>query len=354
MKLKKDCRYFRGDVPCKPHKIKGVHCDNCSDYLPTSGNILIIKLGAIGDVIRTTPLLTKLKKEFPSTKIWWLTLTPEILPDEVDRKLGFTLQSIITLRAIKFNLLINLDKDLEACSLAKQISARKKRGFTLKNGICEPINSDAKGKFLTGLFDDLSKSNQKSYLEEIFEICGYKFNGEKYILPKNNLTDKNWNFAKNKKVIGLNIGCGGRWISRLWSDANWITTAKELQKLGYEVLLLGGEQEDLKNKNIAKKSGAKYFGNYNLQKFISLVDKCDLVITAVTMAMHITIGLNKKIILFNNIFNKNEFELYGLGKIIEPNVKCDCYFSPSCKNNCMQHITAKKVIDEVKNLLPKK
>ena len=70
------------------------------------------------------------------------------------------MQSIITLRAIKFNLLINLDKDLEACSLAKQISARKK-GIYTKNGICEPINSDAKGKFLTGLFDDLSKSNQK-------------------------------------------------------------------------------------------------------------------------------------------------------------------------------------------------
>ena len=67
---------------------------------------------------------------------------------------------------------------------------------------------------------------------------------------------------------------------------------KGITKLGYEVLLLGGEQEDLKIKT-SQKSGAKYFGNYNLQKFISLVDKCDLVITAVTMAMHITIGLNK-------------------------------------------------------------
>ena len=47
-----------------------------------------------------------------------------------------------------------------------------------------------------------------------------------------------------------------------------------------------------KNKNIAKE-WSKIFWQLQFAKFISLVDKCDLVITAVTMAMHITIGLNK-------------------------------------------------------------
>ena len=36
----------------------------------------------------------------------------------------------------------------------------------------------------------------------------------------------------------------------------------------------------------------------------------DLVVTAVTMAMHIALGLGKKLVLFNNIFNPHEFELY--------------------------------------------
>jgi hypothetical protein len=69
--------------------------------------------------------------------------------------------------------------------------------------------------------------------------------------------------------------------------------------------------------------------------------------------MHITIGLGKKIVLFNNIFNRNEFELYGLGKILEPEFKCDCYFSPTCKNNCMQYIHADKVFDTIQHLLKK-
>ena len=55
--IKFDCRYFRGDVPCKPHKENGVHCvdergNDCQYYDPTGKKILIIKLGAIGDVIQ--------------------------------------------------------------------------------------------------------------------------------------------------------------------------------------------------------------------------------------------------------------------------------------------------------------
>ncbi len=62
MKVKNDCRFFKGDVPCRPHKTKGVHCENCPDYDATEKNILVIKLAAIGDVIRTTPLLHRIEK----------------------------------------------------------------------------------------------------------------------------------------------------------------------------------------------------------------------------------------------------------------------------------------------------
>ena len=80
MDVKTDCRYYKGYIPCKPHKKEGVHCDNCKYYDPIKQRFLIIKLAAIGDVIRTTPLLHKLKKEFPNAEINWLTYSPAILP----------------------------------------------------------------------------------------------------------------------------------------------------------------------------------------------------------------------------------------------------------------------------------
>ncbi len=354
MTIEYRCRYFRGDIPCKPHKQHGVHCDDCAYKDITKNNILIIKLGAIGDVIRTTPILHRLKQEYPDAKIWWLTRTPEILPHNVDVKLPFTLESIMTLTETPFYRAYNFDKDKEACALMNKIDAKKKYGFTLVNGLCHPINKAAAHKFLTGLFDDVNKANTKSYLVELFEIAGYEFQGEEYLLPFTEWSDPNWKFSQGKKVVGLNTGCGGRWTSRLWPEEYWVTLAKNLKKAGYEVVLLGGEQEHEKNMRLAKKSGAKYFGHYPLNAFINLVNHCDLVVTAVTMAMHLTIGLKKKLVLFNNIFNKYEFELYGRGEILEPDFDCNCYFSPTCSNNCMQYLKPERVFETIIKLLPQK
>jgi len=357
--LKTDCRFFRGDVPCKPHKHFGVHCvdeagNTCPHYDPVNKHILIIKLGAIGDVIRTTPLLHKLKAEYPSAKIWWLTLTPEILPSLVDEPLGFSLKNIVSLRSLHFDLLLNLDKDREACALSEQIPATTKKGFRLKDGIIWPVDAAAESKFSTGVFDDLSKANTKSYPQEIFEMCGFSFNGEGYILDRPTVPGTKWKINKRRKVVGLNTGCGGRWTSRLWDDKNWISLARTLRKKGFEVVLLGGEQEHSKNQRLARASKAKYFGHFPLQQFIGLVDQCDLVVTGVTMAMHITIGLGKKIVLFNNIFNRHEFELYGLGAIIEPDKPCRCFYQPTCTNTqyrCMEHLPVARVVDACERLL---
>ncbi len=352
-KINTDCRHFKGDLPCRFHKKEGVECEACPYYDPIQEKILIIKLGAAGDVIRTTPLLRKLKQVYPAAFITWLTASPELVPaDWVDKIFPFVLPQLEMLRASKFDLLINLDKDREACALANQIFAEKKLGFVLSAlNRCQPANADAEHKFLTGIFDSKNKENSKSYPEEIFEICGYKFQGEKYILS--NFADGkfNWNISEKKPLIGLNTGCGGRWTSRLWPEQNWIDLAKQLKARGTGVIILGGPDEHEKNQRIARQSGATYLGHFPLTQFINLVDQCDLVVTAVTMAMHITIGLGKKIVLFNNIFNRHEFELYGLGEILEPAIECNCFFSPTCPNRCMEHIYVPTVVETCERLL---
>jgi ADP-heptose:LPS heptosyltransferase len=360
--LKTDCRSFRGDVPCWPHKTSGVHCIEtdgtaCAHYQRTSSNILIIKLGAIGDVIRTTPILHALKALHPEARFWWLTLSPEVVPSLVDVILPFTARSLATLEGQHFDILINLDKDLEACSLATHLSARVKKGFVLSSGKPAPADNDAVHKFMTGVFDDLSRENRKSYLQEIFEVCGLTFSGERYILDAHRDAGYLWHLPKKKKIVGLNTGCGGRWITRLWPEKSWISLARRVKRAGYVPLFLGGEQEDVKNRKLARQSGGIYLGHFPLPRFINLVDQCELVVTAVTMAMHITIGLGKKIVLFNNIFNKLEFELYGLGEIIEPPSACTCFYAPRCTHpdfaplGCMETIRVDTVFSACTKLL---
>jgi lipopolysaccharide heptosyltransferase III len=352
--VKFDCRHFKGHIPCSPNKLYGVMCNDCSYYDRIDKKILIIKLGAAGDVIRTTPLLHPLKKEFPNAKIYWLTYSPELLPVntavKVDEVLKYNLQNVSLVFATEFDLVINLDKDYEAISMMNNISAKKKIGFTIKDGYCYPIGGLAEHKFLTGIFDNISKENKQNYIEEIFEICGYKFNPEedKYLMDIEKKYDMDWTIDLNKKVIGLNTGCGDRWTSRLWKKDYWIELIGKLKREGFEVILLGGQIEHDKNTTLCEVTGAKYFGAFDIKTFINLVNKCDAVVTQVTMSMHIAIALEKKLVLLNNIFNPNEFELYGNGEIIQPCKECKCYFLPKCTNSeyqCMEYLMPEDVFN---------
>ena len=346
-----DCRHFMGHIPCKPHKDEGVHCDGCQYYDQVKERILIIKLGALGDVIRTTPIIEALKQQYPQGQIFWLTEFPEILPSSVDRALPYELSSIVFLEQVQFDLLINLDKDADACALAARLSARTKLGFTLIGGVPAPANEAARAKFLTGIFDDASRANRLSYPEELMAICGYRFNGQRYaIAPPSG--DYTWALPEgNGAVVGLNTGCGTRWTTRNWPDEHWAALAAELLESGYRVLLLGGPDEHEKNVRLGRATGAWYEGTYALDQFSDLVNQCQLVVTVVTMTLHLAIALGKKVVLFNNIFNASEFEMYGQGPILEP-PDCTCFYAHSCDKMCMADLKVERVRKAILEALP--
>jgi len=356
MMIKTNCKFYRGDKPCLFHKEKKVVCETCSHYVKLGKRLLIIKLGSLGDVIRTTPLLRKLKDVFPEAEISWLTQYQEALSSEyVDNILEVNLENITWLTANSFDWLINLDKAKLAISLSKLVKAKKKSGFGMdKYGKCAPVERKGQNKWLTGIDDTLGKANDKNYLEEIFQISGFRFNREEYIIPRSNLQVKhNWDINNAGKVIGLNTGSGPLWKSRRWPQRYWIELAKKLRNAGCEVILLGGELEDFSNRIIASESGAKYFGNFNLSEFTELVDRCDLIVTGVTMCLHLAIGLKKKVVALNSAFNKNEFYLYERGVILEPEIECGCYYAEECPRQCMNFLTVEKVNETVWLLLNK-
>lgn len=352
--IKFDCKYFVGEYPCQPNKERNKTCDTCDEYKVISKRILIIKLAAIGDVIRTTPLVVKYKELYPDCHISWITHTPDILPkDKVDKIYKFDFTSAYIIRHQKYDIAINLDKEYEACALLTDVDAKEKFGFILKNNHLDAATPAAEHKIITGLSDSISQKNTKSYLEEIFEICHQKFNYEEYLMDIDDAYLKKWNIlrekAKGKKIIGLNTGCGKRWLTRLWPEKYWIELIKKLQANNFYPLILGGPEEDEKNKKFVEDTGAFYPGTYSLQEFISITANTDLVVTAVSMMMHIATAIKKPMILFVNIFNKNEFELYNRGEIIEPPSGCDCFYGTKCKreNHCMNDISVEMVYDAI-------
>ena len=118
-------------------------------------------------------------------------------------------------------------------------------------------------------------------------------------------------------------------------------------------MLLGGEAEHERNVTLSNVTNAEYFGYFELPKFINLMYQMDLIVTQVTMAMHIAIALQKKIVLMNNIFNPYEFDLYGRGYIVQPEKQCQCFYRGSCQFgvSCMEELPAEKVFEFVQKTL---
>lgn len=356
MLYKPDCLHFLGHIPCKPHKEHGYHCDDCPAYTPIEKRILIIKLGAMGDIIRTTPLITRYKEIYPNAKFTWITLFPGILPkNKIDEIYKLGTEAMLYVQNTDWDIAINLDKEKEASALLKTVNANEKYGYILKDGTSQPVNELANHKFNTGLFDDLSQANTRNYCTEIFELCGLEYKGEAYLLDNHSDKGYKWALPKDKKIIGLNTGCGDRWTTRLWGIEKWMELAEQIKEAGHYPLLLGGAQEHERNLAIQAGSGAEYLGHFGLGQFINLIDQCDAVITQVTMGMHLTLGLGKRIVLMNNIFNPHEFDLFDKGEIIGPPKPCDCFYLGKCKHgtSCMEDIQPQVVNESLERVLVK-
>ena len=106
----RDCKEFLGNYACEVLKTEGYKdCSECKFHDPIEKKILIIKLGAKGDVIRTLPLLPAIKKKYPTSHITWLV-------DEgskgslqnnphIDKILSFNFESFLRLNQEYFDIL---------------------------------------------------------------------------------------------------------------------------------------------------------------------------------------------------------------------------------------------------------
>lgn len=369
MEYKRDCRYFRGSAPCIFKRL----CRGCRRYQKITGKILIIKLASTGDVLRTTPLLRVLKKRFPGAYIVWLTSKDAagILEGNrfIDEVLCLGLSSSLRLIVEHYDWVISLDKAVEAAAIASMVKAQRKSGYGLDpDGRVFPLHKDAEYGFILGLSDDLKfRRNKKSYQEIVFETCGLHFRGEKYVLP---FSEKQREFKRrfmkakrlynNRLNIGLNTGCGPVFPYKRWTEDGFVGLAERLIKAGdAKVLLLGGAEEEERNSGILRRLGRAVIdsgcGN-SLSEFIAVVDCCDLVVSADTLAMHIAIALGKKVVCLFGPTCPQEVELYSNGLKISSSLGCAPCYKGHCAQDgkCMKGISVSEAYSAVRKMMTEK
>ncbi len=346
--LKTDCFHYRGDLPCAPHTRSGETC-TCKEYDPVKRRGVIIKLGAAGDVLRTTPLLRALDPARTGTRLIWVTHFPELLPKEACEAVDPNAATLARLRSSEWDFIWNLDKDVEACAIAFDVRAKERAGYTLVGDVPYPVDERAWHKFAAGIDNPYSKANRLSYVREIFNIVGLPYSGEEYWLrsPSANSIEAAKQILPGEGWVGLNTGAGLRWPTRIWPESHWLQLITLLKARAIKPVILGGPEEMQLNERLATATGCLWPGLQSLDVFYAMIHRCRCLVTSVTQAMHLAISARTPLVLFNNIFNANEFELYGRGEIVGPPTSCNCFYDPSCRTgrNCIGEITPERTFE---------
>lgn len=362
MQYRNDCRYFNGEKPCK------FKCeyDGCVHFEPFGTRILIIKLGAIGDVLRTTPLLPVLKQKYPQSHITWVVeeLGAPLLADNpyIDKILTPGLDTLTRLLAEEYDVMICLDKIDRATALATKVNAKQKLGFGMTpQGTMMIFNPEAEYALMLGISDRLKfHENEKAYQHVTFEALGLPYEHNEYVLEIN-ADEKAWAEEWRARrqlppgnVIGVNTGAGPTFAGKAWRVPGIAELCLRLHReMGAKILLLGGPQEGERNRQIMEMVGDAAIDmgcDNSLQRFVAIVNMCDTIVTGDTTCMHIGIALRKKVVVFFGSTCAQEIDLYGRGEKLVTRVDCAPCYLKRCPIGeiCMDDITVDDVYAAVR------
>lgn len=293
--------------------------------------ILLIKLGDIGDVIRTIPIAKAIKDKY-LCKLFWLTSQDA---KEIIENQEFIDEVITSPPSLEdtFDILINLDINLEALKLSSKLKSSEKFGFYDDSGYPSAFTLDAEYFLNTFFNNDLKKTNEKTYQEMMFLASELPFTREKYFLKINEKSEifaeyfSRRNYLHSNKLIGISLNYSNDKPSASWHNKNILKFIKLAKKEGYEILLLGRPEDSEKYNDlkqlIAKESITVYKNDFqdSFQNFMAIINLCKYIITGDSISLHISLGLNKKTIGLFFVTSPKEIEGYGLlKKLKSPNL----------------------------------
>ena len=355
-----DCRYFLGDRPCVWHKSTGVLC-TCDHYEAVQERVLIVKLDAMGDVLRSTALLPPLAEVHPRAAITWIT-RKESVPllqrnPFISEVLELGPEATAHLQTRVFDRVINLDASKISAALATMARSSRKDGYVLdERGFVQPTNEPARRWLEAGIFDDIKRLGTETYQNRMADILGlagrqhhyvFELGGEEQARGKAQLESIGLNL--NRPIVGLNTGAGGRWPLKQWREEGYVELVSRLSRQAdLQFLLLGGPGERERNERLEHASGVRLFDpgcDHPVRHFAALVNQCSVVVTGDTLAMHLALAMLKRAVVLFGPTSAAEIELYGLGEKVLPRMECLSCYKTSCDfvPNCMDLISTDAV-----------
>jgi len=341
--------------------------------------VALIKVGALGDVLRTTALLPGFRRLHPSLELTWITAR-EALPlvskhpdvsEAVDPNDLYT----NSWRHRYYDWVVSLDDDRELCRLAADLPHnRLSGGYEDQNG-CLRYTTDLEYWFGMGRLrsdqdgglrraNQLKRENSLTYGEIFYAGLALPPPIERPSLSipaREEAWAHQWIRGRGlfgKPVVALNTGAGSRWRFKSWGEKQTAQLARRLaEELHLGVIITGGPAKASRNTRIVSTASSPDVvaapTELSLLSFASLIRQCSVLVTSDSLAMHIGIALQRPLIAFFGPTSDAEIDLFGLGEKIVTPLSCSRCYLADCdvRPHCMESISVNELYNAVNRWL---
>jgi heptosyltransferase II len=329
--------------------------------------IAVIKSGAIGDVLMTTPFLRGLRKTFPKSEITyivgeWSSNVLEGNPN-IDKIMPFD-ESIIFQEDVisKFKKMISLSNKVKKERFDLCFVMDKSwmvNMFSFLSGIKDRVGFSRgwEGFPLTKKIEYKSVKHEiEYYLNLLVYFSKEKFSKELEIrlTPEDRkLANKMRLWKGKKKLIGISISGGNPGQTstyRDWPVKNFQNLINALEKTGKLVVLLGTNNKGVSGKNVRDLTGKT-----TIKEAAAIMEVCDAFVTSDTGLMHIASAIKTPTVsIFGPTDPRRKAPLNGNSVYLWKGSTCDkCeLYGKYCDNHpSANEITVENVEEKLKVIL---
>jgi len=349
-------------------------CDSSEQMLdsrPLVTQIALIKVGALGDVVRTTTLLPALRKLNPDMQLTWVT-GKDALPllhgnPDVARTVLFDDSPDALWRNVSYDWVICLDDDEALCALASELKSSRISG-AYKSGTERKYTDDLAPWFSMGLLrptsqgglkraNELKRRNTFTYGDIVYRCLGLEGPVARPFIdiPRvERAAAGEWFAAQGlvKPIVAMNTGAGARWRFKSWGEGQTAELARRIvDQLNADVVILGGAPEKDRNDRIVvaaeRPNVCAAPTDLNLLAFASFIERCNILVSSDSLGLHLASALKKPIVAFFGPTSAAEIDLYGLGEKIATPLECAVCYLRDCdvRPHCMDSITVERMFD---------
>lgn len=280
----------------------------------------------------------------------------------IDRPLAFTEESLAILDSEHYHVCVNFDLAPEAVSLAMRIQADLRKGYGRNpDGSVLAFDDSGKEWLEMSLWDDCKKANRKTYQTHMQRILGAPEKQHPIVVPLlPEMEEKAEAFMQAHQLddkhplIGFNVGAGERWQHKKWTIDGFVKLGERIfQDFNIRPVILYGPADFDRAREVMEAMTVPFIDaelRPSVIEFIAVLNRCDLVVTGDTFALHAALGLGKRVVCLVGPTSAAELELYEQGEILQGEIDClGCYLTRCDKDPyCMKLLSADQVYDAVK------